>query len=479
MMKRSLRIVFAYCADDPWIAVLARDLQEVSRTPGHELYVIAAGKQYTIERNSYINTDSFYGNYYLSTVFKTLRYPAIDLTELTEIEALFVRQFGDGEQESTDAIHRRLQVWLAEAMVTLKIIQPDVVIVWNGLYSKRAVYVKAAHYLNIPVYYAEKGMLPNSWYIDPQGVNVLSSVAGKKPVDATVSGTAIDQFKKRLHTIDKKGESAWEQPCRKDTALIRKDLGLTGTQKVLFFPGQVDYDTNIVLFSEHFIHSLDALTWLVHGLPKDEFFIVAKPHPKGNAKAEAFEKVLGNKGVVLSEINVLDAIELADCIVSINSTIAFEAAIRAKPVLLLGQGILCTREYVSTYMPGRDACEQVVGCIARYAENREALHRSALSFAAYLDAEYYAYREDQVTTERLMRALTDKIPQRNGKLFEREEIAALLQDLSAEDFERSFIQGASPGDITNWFSAGMLAKALFEKIRNRCIPWAAGRKQGG
>jgi hypothetical protein len=140
-MNTHLRIVFAYCSDDPWIAVLARDLQKVSKALGHELYVIAAGKHYTIERNSYINTDSFYGNYYLSTVFKTLRYPAIDLTELTEIEALFVRQLGDGEQESTDAIHRRLQVWLAEAMVTLKIIQPDVVIVWNGLYSKRAVYV--------------------------------------------------------------------------------------------------------------------------------------------------------------------------------------------------------------------------------------------------------------------------------------------------------------------------------------------------
>ena len=469
-MNTHLRIVFAYCSDDPWIAVLSRDLQKVSKALGHELYVIAAGKHYTIERNSYINTDSFYGNYYLSTVFKTLRYPAIDLTELTEIEALFVRQLGDGEQESTDAIHRRLQVWLAEAMVTLKIIQPDVVIVWNGLYSKRAVYVKAAHYLKIPVYYAEKGMLPNSWYIDPKGVNVLSSVAEQKPVDATVSGTAIDQFKKRLRTIDKKGESAWEQPRRKDTALIRKDLGLEETHKVLFFPGQVDYDTNIVLFSEHFMHSLDALAWLVHGLPKDEFFVVAKPHPKGNANVEAFEKVLGDKGVVLSEINVLDAIALADCIVSINSTIAFEAAVRAKPVLLLGQGILCNREYVSTYIPGIDPYEQVVGCIARYTENREALHQSALSFAAYLDAEYYAYREDQATTERLLRALTDKVPQRSGKLLEREEIAALLQDISCEDFERSFLQGITPGDITNWFSAKMLLKGLFEKIKNRCIP---------
>ena len=470
MMTSSLRIVFAYCADDPWIAVLAEDMQKVSKMLGHELYVIAAGKHYTIERNSYINTDSFDANYYLSTVFKTLRYPAIDLRELTAIEGMFVRQFGDGDQESTDAIYSRLQVWLAEAMVTLKIIQPDVVIVWNGLYSKRAVYVKAAHCMKIPVYYAEKGMLPNSWYIDPKGVNVLSSVAEQQPVDVTVSGAAIDQFKKRLHTIDKKGESAWEQPRRKDTALIRKDLGLEGTHKVLFFPGQVDYDTNIVLFSEHFMHSLDALKWLVNGLSKDEFFIVAKPHPKGNAKVEAFEKVLGDKGVVLSEINVLDAIELADCIVSINSTIAFEAVVRAKPVLLLGQGILCNREYVSTYIPGIDAYEQVVWCIARYAENREALHQSALSFAAYLDAEYYAYREDQVTTERLLTALTDKVAQSSGKLFKREEIAALFQDISSEAFERSFLQGVTPRDITNWFSARMLVKALFEKIRNRCIP---------
>jgi len=467
-MNTPLRIVFAYCSDDPWIAVVAKDLEKASKNLGCELYVIAAGEHGPIKKESFINSDSFHRNYYLSTVFSTLQYPNIDLTELSNIESMFLKQLGGGKPEPPDVIKNRLHAWLAEAMMVLKIIQPDMVIVWNGLYSKRAVYVKAAHYLKIPLYYAEKGMLPNSWYIDAQGVNLLSSVAGQREMDLGVSLATIGQFKQRIQTIDRKGESAWEQPQRQESALIRKNLGLKENQKVLFFPGQVDHDTNIVLFSKHFLNSLDALKWLVNGLPNDEFFIVAKPHPKGNANLEAFEKVLANKGLVLQKINVLDAIELADCVVSINSTIAFEAAVRAKPVLLLGQGLLCNREFVSTYIQGVDAYDQVVGCIEKYNNDKEALHLSALVFATYLDTVYYAYRGDKEKTERLLSGLIAKSVNRTDKFLNQEEIAAFFQDIPYEDFKKSFLQAISHKEIANWFSARMLTKALFEKIQKWC-----------
>jgi hypothetical protein len=464
----NLRILFAYCSDDPWIAVVAEDLNHVSKKLGHELYVAAAGNSYGIDKQCYINTDAFNSNYYLCKVFESLHYNSIDLTWLSHVEYRLVNQQIGGEKIAQDAVLKKMHLWLAEAVIILKIIQPDAVIIWNGLLSKRAVYLKAAQYFKIPVYYAEKGMLPNSWYIDSKGINGMSSVA-EREIGLDFSRKSINSLRKFVDIIDKNGASAWEQPSRRELTGLKQDLKIKPNQQVIFFPGQVDSDSNIVLFSEHFRNTLDALNWLVNSLTKDDFFILVKPHPKGMVKKEDLENIVGDKGMVLPEINVLDAIALADCVVSINSTICFEAAIRGKPVLLLGQGILFDKDYVAIYKPTVDAYAQVSACIASYNQNKDDLYQKALSFADYLDSEYYSYRGDCEKTMRMLENILCTSGIRKEKYFTQQEIFALLQDVSREDFERSLSMGISYKDINRLFPGRIVVKALLEKVKSRCL----------
>jgi len=467
-MKNNLRIVFAYCLRDSWIAPIAGDLYKASKTLGNELFVVAAGRECYLDEKCYVNLDSLESNYYMSRVFNSLQYEDIDLTELVDLEYEHLKCVFDKEKESKDEIQRRLHLWFTEAVVILKIIQPDVVIVWNGLLSKYAVYAMAAKQLHIPIYYAEKGMLPNSWYVDPKGINALSTIA-EKIIDFEIAKSDIDNWKLKFNKINEEGDSAWEQPERKEINVIKKDLGTNANQKIVFFPGQVDSDSNIVLFSENFRNCLEALKWLVEGLPREEYFILAKPHPKGGLSEEDFKKIIGDKGRALPEINVIDAIELADCIVSINSTVTFEAAIRAKPVLLLGRGVLSNKDFVSKYEPGKNAHLQVMECIKKYNERKDNFSQEALSFAVYLNSVYYTYRGDYPKTLNLLKRWTKDLDASKEKVFNVEEIAAFFQKVSFEDVGNWFFQRVSVEDIKNWLKGEILFKALFRKVKDKFI----------
>jgi len=467
-MYNSARFLFVYCWDDPWIAVVAEDLHKAARVLGCELYVLASGTSCTIDKNAYINADFFKANYFLSTFFKSLQYNQVDLHDLVDVECKLLEWDKARIHESKDEVRKKLEAWLAEAIIIMKIVQPDAAIIWNGMISKSAVYVAAARHLNIPVYHAEKGALPQSWYIDPKGINGQSSVASRN-IGLDCERIEREAFQKILASIDSKGESAWDQPQRQNLQTIRQALLIKPSQKVIFFPGQVNTDTNILLFSKYFKNSQDALTWLVTELPNTDYFILAKPHPKGDLNIKDYEEIIAAKGRVLPEINVLDAIELADCVVSINSTIAFEATLRAKPVLLLGEGILSDQDYISKFVPREGASTQINACIERYAAHKTELHQRAISFATYLYNRYYTYRNDDIKTLRLIERLKDGIDAVGDKMLDQREIVAFFQEFPSAEIEKAFLRKATYKDIDRWFSGSLILKALWKKIKRRLL----------
>ncbi len=171
----------------------------------------------------------------------------------------------------------------------------------------------------------------------------------------------------------------------------------------------------------------------------------------------------------MTEINVLDAIGIADCIVSINSTITFEAAIRGKPFFLLGKGVLNGKEYVSTYREGVEACVQVTECIERYENDREVLYDKALMFATHLNSAYYTYRGNYSKTLHLLKHVASGVYHDKEKVFAREEIAAFFRDVSTEDLQERMLQGMTYETISRCLPGKVIAKALWEKIKNRLI----------
>ena len=429
-MREKPRVVFVYCYEDPWIAPIAGDLHAATNSLGYELFVIGGGKNDSIDKERYVDLDNLKFSSLFYKSFKFAFTKSVDLTELVNREAkLFENRPNVFYKEEYQKI---FNLWFTDATIIYKIIQPDIVIVWNGLFAKRVAYAHAAKQLHLPVYYAEKGMFPNSWYIDSKGINALSIVAEDRP-NIEISEEAVGKWKSKLNMINKKGDSAWEQPVRTDTDALREKLGIKPGQKVIFFPGQVDSDSNIILFSPEFKTVVKALDWLAKDLPENEYFILAKPHPKGDATVDDFQKIIGNRGKATLDLNVLDAIELADCIVSINSTVAFEAAIRGKPVLMLGQGVLSNKRFACKYVSSEDSYQQVKLCIEDYKKSKQDLHNEATAFAAYLDSEYYTYKQDIPKTINMLRDIHSADNEKE-KIFKIDEISNFFNNESNKQF---------------------------------------------
>lgn len=337
--------------------------------------------------------------------------------EIRFSHVLFGKKFS-----STEALSRYVK-WMHQARALFRLTRPDMVWVWNGMVYCGAAFAATAKEMEIPVMYAEKGVMPGSWALDPQGTNGASSLPGLP--DPRVEEDRITAMKEIIRQWDGGGDSAWEQPGRLGEEERTRLLREAGGRKVLFFPGQVDSDSNIVCFSPHFSDSLAALEFLVRNLGEEYFFLV-KPHPKGQVSGAEYRTVLGTSGLVEEKIHVLDAIALSDLVVSINSTVAFEAAIRGKPVFLLGLGILSGRSFVAQWNPEEELASQVAGWVKHHRENSEKNTAKALSWAGFLHKEYYLFLNDiPRLTDRIKKEIETLAAKYHTSRLEFKEIDAL------------------------------------------------------
>ena len=148
------------------------------------------------------------------------------------------------------------------------------------------------------------------------------------------------------------------------------DLGVKKDQKIIFFPCQVENDSNIICFSKFFKTNHSVIKWIMKDV-SDDYFLLVKMHPMGFDNKKELESIIGNKGKVVNTLNIIDAICLTDIMVTINSTVGFEASIRKKPVLQLGEGIMSNKSFIHDFKPDQDSLSQIKRCIQDYEENSE------------------------------------------------------------------------------------------------------------
>lgn len=419
-----MRIVYVSCFLDSWANPIAYDIAKTLESHDAEFYFIAEKEKIPDPRINYIDIEKGFFEIKFPDIFNEQIYNFDGVKKLQGLE----KQWQQIEQPKVNFekgyLDRMVMKWFWEAVMSLKIIQPDLGIVFNGNIGRRGAYAEAFKYLNIPFVYAEKGMLPDSWYMDKNGINVEASWVSEIK-NLSVSDSQIEKLIKKINEIDKKGNSAWEQPQRKKLSDLRSDLKIGSDQKIIFFPGQVDSDTNILKFSPYFDNSGSALTWLRDGITNKKYFLLVKPHPKGSFSAEYYKNILKDKGEVV-DFNVLDAIELADAIVTINSTVAFEAAIRQKPSLLLGGSVLSQQDFVKNYQVGVSAEHQLDSLIQDYDRNKLVYLNKAYSFAVNLDSHVYCYRGDHGSVSKSLSKYIESVSVETKKVFTREEVMSLM-----------------------------------------------------
>jgi hypothetical protein len=411
---------------------VGQTLELAARGSGFELFVVAAGATDTIPSDRYVDLDNLRIRVDPDDVSALGTADTIDLNALIDRQHEYLTRRDRDTVPSRDQLTDQFRRRASEAWLLLRLLEPDLVMVWNGMMSLRAVYSLVARSLGVTTVYLEKGMLPESFSIDTRGVNADSALAalGRAPA---ASEADRERWHELLTAIDAAGTSAWDQPERAQIDALRRRLGLAPGRLVVFFPGQVDHDSNVLCFSPDFHDTSHALRWLAGGLDPDRHVVLAKPHPKGRLTVPDMQHIIGEGGVATDNLNVLDAIALSDCVVSINSAVAFEAAIRNTPIVLLGRGVLSNQPFVVNFQPDTRAACMVDVAVERFRNRREELADAAADLGVYLMTDYYGYRDDLASARRLIERHLADVPRPAEKRLTAAELGPVVRPISADE----------------------------------------------
>jgi len=200
----------------------------------------------------------------------------------------------------------------------------DYYIFWNGKKPRHLIAIQIVKLWGIEVRYMENGLLPNRLVFDAKGVNFENSVP-----------------RERVFFENYKARGLLPQTLIPRVAYHSdkfKDERITIPKEFIFVPFQVDYDSQILLYSP-WIEDMRAFFNLIELLAKEsDMHFIIKEHPSSrkdyddlHKKSEAIENVSFVNGYSTQEL-----IEKSSAVLTINSTVGIESLLLKKRVIVLG-----------------------------------------------------------------------------------------------------------------------------------------------
>ncbi|HEE9762614.1 hypothetical protein ACF8LD_17620 [Pseudomonas sp. zbq_5] len=210
--------------------------------------------------------------------------------------------------------------------------QPEKIVIWNGFTGYVANILRLiAENRDIPRAYLERGLLKNSLFIDRLGVNGASSLNEITPA-------ILDEFSisgQERQRIVKLFDLAPAPPENNSKA-----------GKNIFFPLQVQLDTNIIMYSKY-KSMREAFFEIYDAFNTEANNFLVRPHPEELPETAPNIPRYGN--IRVSSLQTLDHwLDWADLVVTINSTVGLEALIKGKKVVSLGDSIYSSAGLTST-----------------------------------------------------------------------------------------------------------------------------------
>lgn len=220
----------------------------------------------------------------------------------------------------------------------LEDIKPVAIFVWNGHTGICANTLRSLCKIkNIKDFYMERSLLKEGVFFDEEGVNGFSSLCNKVTKIDLLAFSGNKQ--NHITTVTKAKKAKCER--------------FKQWRKIIFLPLQVQADTNILLFSANIKTMRSLVLNIYNAIPKDTLLVV-RHHP------EEVEKQLNlpmAKNIMYSNEESLHYwINISDLVITINSTVGFEALLIGSPVLTFGKSIysgkeLCTEVHKLEELP--------------------------------------------------------------------------------------------------------------------------------
>jgi capsular polysaccharide export protein len=303
---------------------LALELKEAGHSPIILLYSEAKGR--------------YFENNGIQTISLNARESKEPVEEGVTIESLLEEGIKYNDVMSAESRRRPIVGWPGQRAKTIRDIhrihktlaniiettKPEKIIIWNGFTGYVANILRLiCEQRKIQSAFLERGLLKGSLFIDRLGVNGASSLNGLTPsiVDSYSLSDEETSFVKQLFNIN---------PPTTENVTPKKNLNI-------FFPLQVQLDTNIILYCKYrtmretFLDIYSALN------SQDSAFLI-RPHPEETSDALINIPRFDNVNVS-SEKSLDHWLDWSDLVVTINSTVGLEALIKGKQVISLGQSI--------------------------------------------------------------------------------------------------------------------------------------------
>ena len=305
---------------------LAMGLKEAGHSPMILLYSNAKGRYF---ENNGIQTISLDANESKEIVDKDVTIDSvleegIKYNEVMIAEARRRPMVGwPGQRAKTIRDIHRIHKTLSNIIETTK---PEKIIIWNGFTGYVANILRlVCEQRKIQCAFLERGLLKGSLFIDRMGVNGASSLNALTPaiVDNFSLSDEDSSFTKQLFNIN-------PQSTDSASASPKKHLNI-------FFPLQVQLDTNIILYCKYRTMRETFLD-IYSALNSQASSFLIRPHPEETP--DTLVNIPRFDNVKVSSEKSLDHwLDWSDLVVTINSTVGLEALIKGKQVISLGQSI--------------------------------------------------------------------------------------------------------------------------------------------
>lgn len=222
-------------------------------------------------------------------------------------------------------------------------LQARLFFLWNGATFWQRALAHVAKGKGAPCFYLERGLLPGTLVIDPNGVNYNSSLAGsrwaagsaEKPSEEEEARLQVFlQLVKGSHrTVVPHGEDVGSQHAR-------GLLGIPPGAKIVVLPLQLENDSNILFNSPFFRTMPQVIAVLQKSLDNlRDVWVVIKPHPEDKDRVLELSELCGPRCLLSGNLSLPSLLAIADVVVTVNSNVGFEALIQGKPVVALGRAI--------------------------------------------------------------------------------------------------------------------------------------------
>lgn len=216
---------------------------------------------------------------------------------------------------------------------------PDFMVGWNGNGPHFIFLMKvAAKISNLPIFHVERGLLPNTLVFDPQGVNFKSYISGSflpliNNEERAIARKYIEQFSAEGKTIV--GSDADNSMSR---AEVLQKIGLSPSSQYIFFPMQIEGDSNIVLNSPIYKKMVEVIEDLKFVARRTGLKVVCRPHPENTITLSELQTRY--PGIVFDNslhLHIMLKHSVANVI--INSTVGLESILLGKPTIALGHSV--------------------------------------------------------------------------------------------------------------------------------------------